>query len=244
MLEKPTQEVAMEINGSVALVTGANRGLGRQLATQLVQRGAKVYAAARHPEQVDIAGAVPLQLDVTDPSSIAAAAKVATDVTLLVNNAGSSTGAALLEGDLDDIRLEMETHYFGTLNVTRAFAPLVIANGGGGVLNVLSALSWVHFPTSGAYSAAKAAEWALTNALRLELAPRGVDVMALHVGYMDTDMAASITAPKSDPAVIAALALDGVQAGVFEVVADDVSRQVRAGLSGELSGLYPQLVSI
>jgi NAD(P)-dependent dehydrogenase (short-subunit alcohol dehydrogenase family) len=234
----------MDIKDSVVVVTGANRGLGRHFATQLLDRGAKVYAGARNPEQVDIPGAIAIQLDITDPASIAAAAKIASDATIVINNAGTSTGSSLLDGPLDDIRLEMNTHYFGTLDVTRAFAPVIVANGGGAVLNVLSALSWVHFPTAGAYSAAKAAEWALTNALRLELAPRGVDVIALHVGYMDTDMTARIDAPKSDPAVIAALALDGVQAGAFEVIADETSRQVRAGLSGELSGLYPQLVSI
>jgi NAD(P)-dependent dehydrogenase (short-subunit alcohol dehydrogenase family) len=232
----------MQLEGSVAVVTGANRGLGKQFATQLVARGAKVYAGARNPEQVDIPGAIPIRLDVTDAASIAAAAALASDATLLINNAGTSTGASLLEGALDDISLEMNTHYFGTLNVTRAFAPVIETNGGGAVLNVLSALSWAHFPTVGAYSAAKAAAWALSNSLRLELAPRGVNVVALHVGYMDTDMAAKVDAPKSDPAEIAARALDGVRDDAFEVLADDTSRQVRSALSGDLVLLYPQLV--
>ncbi|MFD1535171.1 SDR family NAD(P)-dependent oxidoreductase [Pseudonocardia aurantiaca] len=164
-------------------------------------------------------------------------------MTLLINNAGSSTRAALLEGDMADIRLEMETHYYGTLAMTRAFAPLIAANGGGAVLNVLSALSWVALPSSGGYSAGKSAEWALTNALRLELGPRGITTTALHVGYMDTDMAAHVDEPKSDPAVIAALALDGVAAGAPEVVADETSRNVRRGLSGDLTALYPQLAT-
>ncbi|GAA0932353.1 SDR family oxidoreductase [Pseudonocardia zijingensis] len=232
----------MDITNSIALVTGANRGLGRHLAAGLLARGArKVYAAARNPESVDLPGATPLQLDVTDPESIAAAAAAAADVTLLVNNAGSATGAALLEGDPADIRLEMETHYFGTLAVTRAFAPVITANGGGAVLNVLSVLSWFHPARSGAYNAAKAAAWALTDAVRLELAPKGITTTALHVGYMDTDMVAHLDVPKSDPAAIAALALDGVADGALEVVADDVSRSVRAGLSADLTALYPQL---
>jgi NAD(P)-dependent dehydrogenase (short-subunit alcohol dehydrogenase family) len=232
----------MEIRKSVALVTGANRGLGRHLAAGLLERGArKVYAAARNPDAVDLPGATPLRLDITDPDSVAAAAAAAGDVTVLVNNAGTSTGATLLGGELADIRREMETHYFGTLAVTRAFAPLIVANGGGAVLNVLSVLSWYHPTASGAYSAAKAAELALTNALRLELAPRGVTTTALHVGYMDTDMVAHLDVPKSDPAAIAALALDGVRDGALEVVADDLSRTVRGALSAELPALYSEL---
>ena len=228
-------------SNTVALVTGANRGLGQRFAQQLVERGAKVYAAARKPESITQRGVIPLQLDVTDPESVARAAASATDITLLINNAGSSTGADLLRADLAKIRLEMETHFFGTLNVTRAFADHLKANGGGAVLNVLSALSWVAFPKSGAYCAAKSAEWALTNALRLQLAEQGTKVTALHVGYMDTDMVAHLNAPKSDPAMVAAQALEGVAAGAFEVLADDVSRNVRAGLSQALSVLYPLL---
>ncbi|MEV6878605.1 SDR family oxidoreductase [Amycolatopsis sp. NPDC051128] len=234
----------MDITGAVALVTGANRGLGRQFAAALLERGAaKVYAAARNPESVDLPGVVPLKLDVTDPESVRAAAAAASDVTLLVNNAGSFTGASLLDGSLEDIRLEMETHYFGTLAVTREFAPTLERNGGGAVLNVLSVLSWFTVPQVAAYSAAKSAAWSLTNGLRQELAPQKTLVTALHVGYMDTDMARHVDGPKEDPAVVAGLALDGVEQGRFEVLADDLSRTVRAGLSGDLTGLYPALVS-
>lgn len=226
----------MDIENSVAVVTGANRGFGRQVASQLLERGAKVYAAARRPETVDLPGAIALALDVTDPESIEAAAKLAADATLLVNNAGSATGAALIGGDLDQIRLDMETHYFGTLSVTRAFAPIIEANGGGAILNVLSVLSWLHPGRLGAYTAAKAAEWALTDAVRDQLAPRGIQVSALHVGYMDTDMAARIPADqKIDPAVVARLALDSVAAGRPEILADDVSRRVKAGLATALT---------
>ncbi|HWD00898.1 MAG TPA: SDR family oxidoreductase [Amycolatopsis sp.] len=234
----------MEIKGSVALVTGANRGFGRALAAALLDRGAaKVYAAVRRPETVDLPGVVPLALDVTDPASVRAAAAAAPDVTLLVNNAGVSTGATFLDGAVEDVRLEMETHYFGPLNTTRAFAPVLAANGGGAVLNVLSVLAWVTLPHVNAYSAGKAAALQLTNGLRLALRDQGTLVTALHVGYMDTEMAADITDAKSDPAHIASLALDGLKRDDFEIVADDVSRQVRAGLSGELVGLYPQLAS-
>ena len=230
----------MRIEGSTALVTGANRGLGRHLAQELLARGAHVYAAARNPASVDLPGVTPVALDVTDPASVAAAADATGDVTLLVNNAGSSTGAALLDGSLADIELEMNTHFYGTLRVTRAFAPQLAAGGGGGVLNILSALSWVNLGTSGAYSAAKAAEWSLTNGLRLQLAGQGTQVTALHVGYMDTDMVRELDVPKVDPAVVAKLALDGLAAGAVEVLADDTSRRVQRGLAGGVAALYPQ----
>jgi NAD(P)-dependent dehydrogenase (short-subunit alcohol dehydrogenase family) len=153
----------MQIEGSTALVTGANRGLGRRFAEELLSRGAKVYGAARRPDSITVPGVIPVTLDVTDPASVAAAAAATGDVTLLINNAGSSTGARLFDGPLADIELEMNTHFFGTLAVTRAFAPQLAAGGGGAVLNVLSVLSWISLPDAGAYSAAKSAEWALTS---------------------------------------------------------------------------------
>jgi NAD(P)-dependent dehydrogenase (short-subunit alcohol dehydrogenase family) len=231
----------MDINGKTALVTGANRGLGRQLAAQLRDRGATVYAAARNPATVDLPGVTPIALDITDPTSVAAAAAATSDVAILVNNAGSSTGSSLLTGDLADIRLELDTHFFGTLAVIRAFAPQLAAQQGSAILNILSALSWVSFPQTAAYCAAKSAEWSLTNALRLELAPQGTRVSSLHVGYMDTDMARNVDAPKSDPAVIAKIAVDGIEAGDAEIIADEVSRRVQAGLAGGVSALYPQV---
>jgi NAD(P)-dependent dehydrogenase (short-subunit alcohol dehydrogenase family) len=231
----------MKIAGTTALVTGANRGLGRHLTTELIARGATVYAGARDPASVDVPGARAVALDITDPASVAAAAHRAGGVTLLINNAGSSTGTDLLHGDLDNIRLEMDTHYYGTLSVIRAFAPLITANGGGSILNILSALSWVSFPGSGAYCAAKSAEWSMTNALRLQLLEAKIRVAGLQVGYMDTDMTASVTAPKSDPALIARIAIDGVEQDLFEIVADQTSRQIQSGLSAGVAGLYQQL---
>jgi len=230
----------MQLAGSTALVTGANRGLGRHLAEQLLERGAKVYAGARNPDSVDLPGAIPIALDVTDAASIAAAAETVAGVSLLINNAGSYTGASLVDGPLADVRLEMETHYFGTLGVTRAIAPQLAAASSSAVLNVLSVLSWVTLPGFGAYSAAKSAEWSLTNALRVELAGQGTRVSALHVGFMDTDMVRQVDAPKSEPALVAALALQGIEAGDLEILADDLSRRVQSGLSAGVTGLYPQ----
>jgi NAD(P)-dependent dehydrogenase (short-subunit alcohol dehydrogenase family) len=231
----------MKLAGTTALVTGANRGFGRALAAELLSRGATVYAGARNPASVDLPGARPISLDVTDPASVAAAAAAAPDVTLLINNAGAMPGSDLLHADLDAIRAEFEVHVFGTLAVSRAFAPLIAANGGGGILNVLSVLSWVSYPDAGAYCAAKSAAWSMTNALRVQLAPQGIRVAGLHVGYMDTDMVASVTAPKSSPADIARIALDGLEADLPEILADDISRQVQAGLAGGVPALYPAL---
>jgi len=231
----------MQIEGQTALVTGANRGLGRHLAQQLRDRGAIVYAAARNPASVDLDGVTPVALDVTDPASVQAAVATTGRVSILVNNAGSSTRASLLTGNVADIRLEMDTHFFGTLAVTRAFAPQLAEHEQSAVLNILSVLSWLSIPRSGAYCAAKSAAWSLTNALRQELAPQGTHVAALHVGYMNTDMTRDIDAAKSDPADIARIAIDGIQAGQTEIIADDLSRSVLAGLSDGVTSLYPQV---
>ena len=223
----------MDNDQITALVSGANRGLGKRFAAQLVERGAKVYGGARRLETIDVPGVEPIQLDITDPASVRRAAELASDINMLVNNAGTSTRATLLSGAFEDVRLEMETHYFGTLSVIRAFAPIIEGNGGGAILNMLSVLSWLHAPASGAYSAAKAAEWAMTDALRQELAPRAIHVTAVHVGYMDTDMAAFAPADqKTDPAIVAELALDGLLAGEPEVLADALTRATKAQLSG------------
>ncbi|TCL88799.1 short-subunit dehydrogenase [Curtobacterium sp. PhB142] len=231
----------MDIAGSVALVTGSNRGIGRRFALQLLERGAtKVYATARRPELVDIEGVAALPLDITDPASVEAAAAAAGDVTLLVNNAGISTTGSLLTDDLTDARREMDTHYWGNLAMIRAFAPVIERNGGGGIVNVLSALSWFVYPGSGAYAAAKAAEWNLTNAVRLELAGKGISVQGLHLGAADTDMMDGYEGPKVDPADVARAALDGVERGAAEVVVDEWSSAVKASLSQDPSTFYAQ----
>jgi NAD(P)-dependent dehydrogenase (short-subunit alcohol dehydrogenase family) len=213
----------MDIAGSVALVTGSNRGIGRRFVVQLLERGAsKVYATARRPDLVDIPGVEVLQLDITDQASVAAAAEIATDVTLLVNNAGIATQGSMLTDDLADARREMDTHYWGNLAMVRAFAPVIEANGGGTIVNVLSALSWFAHPGSGGYAAAKAAEWNMTNAVRLELAPKGVTVQGLHLG------------------AVARASLDGVAAGASEVVVDDWSAMVKASLAHDPDAFYAQ----
>ncbi|MEW2503807.1 SDR family oxidoreductase [Amycolatopsis sp. CA-161197] len=233
----------MTVNGSVAFVTGGNRGLGAQFVRALLDAGAsKVYAAARDPRTVTNTGAVPVALDITDHASVVAAAEQAQDVTLLINNAGILTSTGVLDGDLDAYRLEYETHVLGTLDVTRAFAPALARNGGGAILNVLSVLSWASLPHWAAYCAAKAAEWSVTNSLRVELAGQGTQVSSLHVGYLDTDLIADLTdVEKADPAEVARIALDGVAQGQLEVVADEFTRQIKAGLAQGIEALYPQV---
>jgi len=221
----------MQIHGAVALVTGANRGLGREFARQLVERGATVYAAARRPETIDLDGVTPIRLDITDPAQVEAAARAAGDVSLLINNAGIATGADLVRGDLELARREMDTHFWGTASMLRAFAPVLAGNGGGAAVNVLSALSWFSTPGAGAYHAAKAAEWALTNSARLELAGQGTLVTGVHLGAADTDITKGFDGPKASPREVVAEALAGVEQGATEVLVDEWSRLVKSALA-------------
>ena len=233
----------MDIAGSVALVTGANRGLGAAFCRVLLEQGAsKVYAGARNPDTVQVPGVIPVRLDITSPADVTAAVAHCGDTNLLVNNAGILDPASVLADDvLEGGRRQFETNVFGTLSMSNAFAPVLAANGGGAIVNVLSVLSWLSAPGGAMYSASKAAAWSLTNALRLELLGQGTQIVALHVGYMDTDMAAGVDSPKASPDDVAAQALVGVEAGAFEVLADDASRYVRGALSAELTVLYPSL---
>lgn len=227
---------------AVVLVTGANGGLGEQFVRQALDRGAaKVYATARTPRTWDDARIVPLALDVTDDASIASAVAAASDVTVVINNAGISRTAPIATGTIADIRDVFETNFFGAIAVARGFAPVLGANGGGVLLDVHSVLSWIGL--AGAYSAAKAALWSATNSLRLELAPQHTHVVGLHVGYIDTPMASQVDAAKNDPADVVRAAYDGIEAGEFEVLADDLSAKVKQGLAAPIVALYPQLAS-
>ncbi|MBW0252865.1 SDR family oxidoreductase [Cellulomonas sp. PS-H5] len=228
---------------TTALITGANRGLGRHFAAELLARGATVYAAAREPAAIDLPGVRRVALDITDPDAVAAAAALATDVDLLVNNAGISTGSTLL-GDLAGVRAEMDVNFWGTLSMVRAFAPVLAANGGGRIVNVASALSWFAFPGSGAYAVSKAANWNMSNALRLELAAQGTQVTSVHLGLADTDMAAGIDGPKEDPAAVVRRTLDAVEAGDLEVVVDDWSAMVKASLAEDPRAFYERFLTV
>ncbi|MFF1878328.1 SDR family oxidoreductase [Leifsonia sp. NPDC058230] len=232
-----------DITGQVALVTGANRGLGAAFVAGLLERGAsKVYAAARNPETVEVTDPriVPIALDVTDEASIAAAAAAAGDVTVVVNNAGVWANDSLVTGDLATARGEFDTNFWGPVLVTRAFASAIAANGGGAVINMHSALSWYGI---GSYSATKAALWSATNSARVELAPQNIQVVGVHVGWVDTDMAAHVTDPKVAPEQVVAEALDVTEAGGAEAVVGDFAQHVKSKLDQDVRVLYPQLAT-
>ncbi|MFJ9818592.1 SDR family oxidoreductase [Streptomyces sp. NPDC101151] len=228
------------LKNSVVLVTGGSRGIGKALVEELYTRGAgKVYATARDPRTVTHPDAVPLPLEATDPASVAALAERTPDVTVLVNNAGASTGARVLTSPLEDIRREFEINYYGPLFLTRALVPIIERNGGGHILNVHSALSWLADGSS--YSSTKAALWSQTNSLRLDLQSRGIQVTGLHMAYVDTDLTAGLDAPKAHARDIAVAALDGIESGAHEVLGDDTTRWVKSALSQDLASMYQQL---
>ena len=232
----------MNIENSVVLVTGANRGIGLAFARELIARGArKVYAAARDPATVTLSGVQALRLDVTKPEEIAAAAQQANDVTLVINNAGIAQPGGFLADDSDAVaRRIFETNFFGMLNVSKTFAPVLKANGGGALLNVLSVASWVNGGELAAYSASKSAAWSLTNALRHELAAQKTQVLGLHMAYVDTDLTRGFEVQKSSAEEIVQRALDGLEAGADEVLADALTQQVRQGLTAPRPAYLPQ----
>jgi NAD(P)-dependent dehydrogenase (short-subunit alcohol dehydrogenase family) len=235
------KEDVMRIEGAVALVTGAGRGLGQVLARELAQRGARtVYGAARDPAAITEPGIVPVRLDITDPDAVTRVAAQCPDVTLLVNNAGVMTNSPLIAAPgLDGARLEIETNYLGTLRMCRAFAPVLAAGGGGALVNILSVVSWFTNPGNGTYGASKAAEWAMTNGVRIELARQGTLVLAVHSGFIDTDMAAGIDLPKNTPDDVARQVADAVEAGQVEVLTDERTRRVKESLSRDQELIYP-----
>jgi len=234
----------MNIEGTVALVTGANRGIGEAFVDALLARGAlKVYAAARNPQSVASTDprVAAVALDVTDHAQVVALAGQAADVQLVINNAGISGAGTPLSADLDVARAELEVNYLGLAAVTQAFAPVLAANGGGAYVNILSVASWVGNPPLGTYSASKAAAWNFTNAARIELKGQGTRVVGVHVGYVDTDLTAGLDAPKIARAEVAAAALDALAAGAPEALVDDISKYVKANLSDDHAQIYPAL---
>jgi NAD(P)-dependent dehydrogenase (short-subunit alcohol dehydrogenase family) len=227
----------MKLDNATVLVTGANRGIGLAFAREALARGArKVYAGARDPASVTLPGVEAIQLDVTRAEHVAAAARRCGDVTLLINNAGIATsGGFLAEGSIDSARAHLETNFFGPLRMSQAFAPLLAANGGGAILNVLSVASWINSPLLAAYGASKSAAWALTNGLRHELRAQGTQVLGMHVGFVDTDLTRDIDLPKSAPELIVRRTFDALEAGAEEVLADERAQQIKQGLSAEPS---------
>jgi NAD(P)-dependent dehydrogenase (short-subunit alcohol dehydrogenase family) len=237
--------VARQIDGIIALVTGANRGLGKAFTQALLDRGAaKVYAGARDPSTIEVTDArvVPVRLDITNPGDVAAAARDCTDVSLVINNAGAMLQTPFLSApDMSAARTEMETNYFGTLAMARAFAPVLAAAGGGALVNILSVVSWYAPPFNASYCASKSAEWALTNALRVELRGQGTLVVGVHAGFIDTDMTATVEDSKISPREVAAQTLEAVEKGRPEVLTDAWTRHVKDSVATDQESLYPDI---
>jgi NAD(P)-dependent dehydrogenase (short-subunit alcohol dehydrogenase family) len=232
----------VQIQGTTALVTGANRGIGKAFTDALLARGAaRVYAAARDVATISDPRVVPVQLDVTDFDRVAAVARELDDVELVVNNAGVGHTGFPLEASLENARAQLETNYLSLIANIQAFAPVLARNGGGAFINMLSVVSWIASPRLATYSASKSAAWSFTNAARIELKQQNTQVVAVHVGFVDTDLTAGLDAPKVPAAAVANAALDALQAGGPEAVVDDVSRAVKAGLSDDQNTLYPQV---
>jgi NAD(P)-dependent dehydrogenase (short-subunit alcohol dehydrogenase family) len=226
------------LDGQVVLVTGANRGLGSEFVTQLLERGAaKVYGAARRPDSITHTDprVVPLELDVTNPESVARAAAAAPDVAVVINNAGISIPTSVLSADRTNLRRELEVNLFGPLAVTSAFLDAVVERKGS-IVNIASVLA--RYALGASYSVSKGALWMATDSMRLELAPKGVHVLGVYMGYVDTDMVAGVAAPKTAPADVVRQVLDGLENGSDEVLADQIARTVRAGMHQPLAERY------
>jgi NAD(P)-dependent dehydrogenase (short-subunit alcohol dehydrogenase family) len=232
----------MKIENATVLVTGANRGLGLVFTRELLVRGArKVYAGARDPATITQSGVVPLRLDVTKSDDVTAAVEQASDVTLVINNAGIAQTGGFLAPDSEDVtRRIFETNFFAMLRMSKAFAPILKANDGGALLNVLSVVSWMNSGAMAAYSASKSAAWSLTNALRNELAAQKTQVLALHMGFVDTDLTRGFDVPKSSAEEIVKRALDGLESGLDEVLADERTLQVKRGMTAPRPSYLPQ----
>ena len=235
----------MKIEGSVVLVTGANRGIGAEYVRQLLDRGAsKVYAAARDIESVTNDKAVAIALDVTSASDIEAAVQSCGDVSMLINNAGILRETSVMaDNALENAKAEFDTNVWGPMNLSKSFAPILAANGGGAIVNVLSLVSWMSVKEVGTYAMSKSAAWSLTNSLRLELADQGTLVVAVHPAFVDTDMAAKVVMPKTSTFQVVDRTLDAVEAGLYEVIADDMTMFVKNNLSNHIEAFYPHIKS-
>jgi NAD(P)-dependent dehydrogenase (short-subunit alcohol dehydrogenase family) len=213
----------MKINGSVALVTGANRGLGRAYVEALLAAGAaRVYAGARDPSAIGDRRVIPIKLDVTSKADVLAAAERCEDVNVLINNAGIMLDtSALAQGSDEAMRREMEVNVYGVLAMVRAFAPILAKNGGGAIANMLSVVSWFTYPFNATYCASKHAALAITNSMRIELKAQGIHVVGVYAGFIDTDMAAAVNQPKTSPRQVAEETLKGIEARKDHVRADE-----------------------
>ncbi len=229
----------MDLTNATVFITGANRGLGLAFAREARRRGAtKIYAGMRNTSGFEEPGIVPVRIDVTDKASIAAAAELARDTTLLINNAGI---AALIDGplsadfDAQSARL-FDTNYYGVVRVTQAFEPALSTKPRAAIINVLSDIVWLSRPYLAPYAASKAAAWSYTNQLRTHLLDRGIQVLGLHVGFVDTDLTNGIDVPKASPEDVVRQTYDALIAGKSEIMADEGTRLLKSTLAADLPG--------
>lgn len=232
-----------KVRGSIALVTGANRGLGKAFCEGLLQKGAaKVYAAARDPAKIRVSGVVPIKLDVTSVHDVLSVANICQDVTILVNNAGVLRDSAMLGVESEvAARQEMETNFFGPLSLVQRLAPVLARNGGRAIVNVPSMASWFTNRFMATYCASKAAEQVLTDAIRMQLRSQGTHVVGVYAGYIDTDMAARVSAPETDPIEVVKRTLDGLESGLDRVFADDRAAYVDRRVRTDADAFYAEL---
>ncbi|EJJ29712.1 SDR family oxidoreductase [Rhizobium sp. CF142] len=229
----------MDIANSTVFITGANRGLGLAFAREARRRGAaKIYAGMRNTAGFNEPDIIPIRIDVTDKASIAAAAGLAADTTLLINNAGI---AELIDGPLSgDVEEQsqrlFDVNYHGVVRVTRAFEPILSAQPQAAIINVLSDIVWLPRPILTPYAASKAAAWSYTNQLRFHLREKGIQVLGLHVGFVDTDLTDGINVPKASPQDVVRQTYDALAAGRSEIMADRGTTVLKSTLSAEVPG--------
>ena len=241
----------MEIRNATALITGANRGIGRALVAALLQTGAKtIYAASREPRNLEATLALdpkrvqPVLLDVTDRAQVAALPARLRDVTLLVNNAAVLHFGGILDVPLETVAAELDTNFYGKLLMARAFAPVIERNGGGAIVNMLTLVALASMPGLSVYNASKAAAWSMTQSLRASLAGKGVAVHAVFPGAVDTDMLAGVEMPKAAPEDVAAAIVAGVAADQEDIFPDPMSAQVYAAWKQDHKAIERQFASM
>jgi NAD(P)-dependent dehydrogenase (short-subunit alcohol dehydrogenase family) len=239
-IQNSDKELEMNVDGSIALVTGANRGLGRVFARALLEQGARtVYGGARESSAIEDPDVVPLSLDVTDPASVAHAAEQLTEIDVVINKAGVATWGFPLDAQLENARRELEVNYPGLLSVAQAFAPALGKGGGGALVNMLSVSSFVASPRLSTYAASKAAAWSITNSLRIQLRRQGTLVIGVHAGFIDTEMAAALDDEKIPPEDVAAATMSAILAGREEVLVDELTRSLKSTLHRDQELIYP-----